>query len=211
VPTTGAPHNLPFPALTDPPNGPAQLQALAAQIAARLGYTGKSIIAGEESRTNGAYGLMPTPDRVQGVVLPTDGVLMILFQAAWKEEITMDARAALFIGSNQLKRATNAASPVVMETPHGIANTYRPLVSDPRYGVTVLASGTAYTGDVTTGQLVGGLSPYNFDTGGADDVSAGGAVFVFAAAGTYDVSVQFKAGGGVTVKNRKLWVRALAF
>ena len=35
---------------------------------------------------------------------------------------------------------------------------------------------------------------------------------VFAAAGTYDISVQFKASSGsVTVKNRKLWVWTMGF
>jgi hypothetical protein len=41
---------------------------------------------------------------------------------------------------------------------------------------------------------------------------AGGVVSMFAAAGTYTISVQFKAlSGSVTASNRKLWVQALSF
>jgi hypothetical protein len=44
------------------------------------------------------------------------------------------------------------------------------------------------------------------------NVPFGGPVKVFAAAGTYDISVQFKTSAGtLSVKNRKLWARAVAF
>ena len=61
--------------------------------------------------------------------------------------------------------------------------------------------GVAYASDVTTGQIV--------NVGGS---ASGGVVTVFAAAGTYDVSVQFLAvAGSVTVKERKLWVWVQGF
>src|ERR1044072_980378 len=63
---------------------------------------GKSIISTTESRTNTAYGLLTTPDRVQNIVLPTDGLIFILFHATWQQAVASAARAAIFIGANQL-------------------------------------------------------------------------------------------------------------
>ncbi len=58
----------------------------------------------------------------------------------------------------------------------------------------------SYLGDVTTGQIVGAR------TYGARFLT------IFAAAGTYKVSVQFKvATGKVTVKERKLWAWVVAW
>src|SRR4051812_30696281 len=38
---------------------------------------GKSIIASTDTRSNVAYGLLTNPDQVAGVVLPTDGLLIV--------------------------------------------------------------------------------------------------------------------------------------
>lgn len=163
---------------------------------------GKSIIATEESRTNVAYGTLTTPDRVSNIVLPTDGLLYIAFQAMWKESSSGAAKAAIFIGSDQLKIATAAAAPAVQETGLGVtANNYIPLASA-GLGLAIPSSfSAAYTGHVTTGQVVG-----------VNDTGRNGWVTVFAAAGTYTISIQFKAStGSVTAKERKLWVKAEAF
>jgi hypothetical protein len=66
---------------------------------------GKSIIATEESRTNAAFGTLPTADQVQNLVLPSGGLFRITFQGMWKESVAGAARAAIFIGANQLKIA----------------------------------------------------------------------------------------------------------
>lgn len=171
---------------------------------------GKSIIAATESRTNTAYGLLTTPDRVQ-VVLPADGLICVAYQATWQESVNAAARAAIFVGANQLKRAPSAAGggPVVQETAIALSGSGTAGIDWPLWtqtpGLASLSSGTvvggasSYTGDVTTGQIVG------------TDASAGQAL-IFAAAGTYDVSVQFKASSGsVTAKNRKLWVWTMGF
>jgi hypothetical protein len=189
---------------------------------------GQNPIATPESRTNTAYGLMTTPDRVQNVVLPTNGLIFVAFQALWQESVVDAARAALFIGSNQLKvRSVDTAAPATQGARTGAAinvNTYRPLVSS----AAGLASGTkgtvVSTSDVTTGQVVGAVDPDTtaspnlaMDIGGTEvdltgNGAAAGAVMVFAAAGTYDVSVQFKASSGsVTAKERTLWVWTQGF
>ena len=169
---------------------------------------GKSIIATEEARTNVAYGTLTTPDQVANLVLPTDGLIRVAYQAMWKESVNNTANAAIFFGANQIKIAdATTASPGVQEAANAKgADVYGPLYSAP-LGLSPGISGvgadtTAYTGDVTTGQLVGmaGATPN------------GGVCVVFAAAGTYTVSIQFRASSGtVTAKNRKLWVEAIGF
>lgn len=168
---------------------------------------GKSIIATEEGRTNTAYGTLTTPDRVQNIVLPTDGLIRVWFQAMWKESVDAAARAAIFVGSNQQTLAVaNVAAPAVIEAQCMMAsNTYGPLSSSffGLHGGPAGTSATAYTGDVTTGQAIGGT--YSTTT-------VGGPVDIFVAAGTYTISVQFKASSGtVTVKNRRLLVATEAF
>lgn len=170
---------------------------------------GKTIIATEESRTNTAFGTLTTPDQVSNVVLPTDGLIYIVYQAVWKQSASAAAQAAIFIGSNQLKvTSTGATSPQVqftLVTPNE-TNSYKPVFSFPQGLYSEGPTGAEYSGDVTTGQAVG-----------QDDLTTatgkrGGICTVFAAAGTYTVSVQFKASSGsVTAKNRKLWVWTQGF
>jgi hypothetical protein len=162
---------------------------------------GKSIIATAESRTNTSYGTLATPDRVQNVVLPTDGLLMIYFQARWQNSVSAAGSAALFIGANQLKIGYNASVPAVAESDGVLdAAEYMPLNSTFTGLETITGvSGVTYSGDVTTGQVVG--NPFY-----------GGPCTVFAAAGTYTVSVQYKStSGSVTVADRKLWVWSVGF
>jgi hypothetical protein len=188
---------------------------------------GKSIIATEESRSSSSYGLMTTPDRVSGIVLPTDGLLRIHYAAEIKGSSGNNARAAIFIGSNQLKiAANNSASPIAAETQilTQASNAYNRIAT---FEGGLLARGSldpsnaaihpTYTGDVTTGQA----SYVDFVTQPTDGASTGayavqvggGFCLVEAAAGTYDISVQFAAvsSGSVSVRNRRLRVDALAY
>lgn len=175
--------------------------------AAKLGLTdssdvrrGKSIIATSESRTSASYGLLSTPDRVQNVVLPTDGLIHIAYQALWKGPNT--SKAAIFLGSNQLKIASSGYAPQAAETAAATGSWWHPLVSAPGNGLVSTAGadpGQDTGSNVTTGQLIGHFG------------AAGGIAAVFAAAGTYDVSVQFKSGGTVSVKERALRVWTVGF
>lgn len=192
---------------------------LAAVVAAYVGVSqtgtvrrGKSVIATEEARTNVAYGKLTTPDQVSSVVLPTDGLICVAYHAMFKNSVTTAGRAAIFLGANQVKTADNGtAAPVVAEENGGnsAVDTYRPLYSGAGggsggTGLSLASSATAYTGDVTTGQLLGEV--------GAASAPTPGPVYIFAAAGTYDVSIQFRStSGSVTVKERKLWVWTMGF
>lgn len=214
---TGTPHSIPYPVAADPPAGHTQMQALATQVATRIGFVGQSIIATEESRTNTAYGLMTTADRVQNVVVPNNGIVQVRYHATWKQSVAGAAAAAIFIGANQTRcMQEGGTGPLVIERGLNTAQsgtTYRPLITDARSGLVTLDDDDgAYTGDVSTGQLLGGQSAVSFD-GVAGNASYGGAAeFFVITGGTFDISVQFKASSGsVSAKNRKLWVRVLPF
>jgi hypothetical protein len=182
--------------------------ALAEALLVKLGLTGgglarrgKCIIPGSESRTNVAYGLLATPDEVADIVLPTDGLIFVAYQALWQSSVNNAGVASLFLGANQVKAAQAGAVPQVVEPSTGATGSLWGVLCSSYIGLTSAVHGSQNTGDnVTTGQAVGmgnGIS---------------GVCAIFAAAGTYDVSVRFKASSGsVTAKDRRLWVWTLGF
>jgi hypothetical protein len=192
---------------------------------------GKSIIATTEGRTNVAFGLLTTPDRVQNIVLPTDGLICVAYKALW-DGGNGNGRAAIFIGANQLKVAENdspAAGAPVTQAAVGFGSMYKHLHTAP-FGITSFDANINDSTDVTTGQVVGGIAIAwsqeingttrtlsngafggNATTGGVN-VPFGGPCYIFAAAGTYDISIQFKCSSGtVNAKQRKLWVWTMGF
>jgi len=117
--------------------------------------------------------------------------ILVGYQALWKETVVAAASAALFLGSNQVAGAE------VGNTTGGTINVDKVLAT---HGGGLSSSPVIASAQVTTGQLLG--DPAN---------AVGGFCTIFAAAGTYDVSVQFKASSGtVTVNSRKLWVTTMA-
>jgi hypothetical protein len=208
-------------------NGNVDESNLANATAQRLGLnTGGNVgrgvftAAGPGTRTNAAYGqLSDGPDQITGIVLPTNGLIAIAYQAVWNESVDNTANATIFLGANQLRIAQgNAAAPPVQETVCGAGNGIdTPLATGPGGLMgNIGTAATAYTGDVTTGQIIGNATfaaAINGSTGNTSVVSPiGGPCYVFAAAGTYTVSVQFRASSGtVTAKNRKLWCWSVGF
>lgn len=157
---------------------------------------GKLSIATEESRTSTSYGTMPTPDQIQSVVLGSTGLLLVGFSGMFKSSGNSTGSAALFLNSTQLKTDAGSTAPSVAEVGTTGTDSYRHLISAPSG---LISGAGVWTGDVTTGQLL--------VTG-----SAGGFAVIFADAGTYTVSVQYKAtSGSVTAKNRNLWVTTMGF
>lgn len=214
---------LTYPQDSDSPDGPSQIQDLAQDVETRLGYAGarggKSIVSPEQQTTSASYVFLGTPDRVQGIDLPTDGLIVVAFQGLFKSSVASTGRAAIFLGATQLKarhgRAGAGSSVDVVEAPTtGIV--YSPLVSAGGAGLATIGSGADTTdADVTTGQAVGGIVE-NTQTlyvasgstgfGPSPGISAG-LCYIFAAAGTYDVGVKFKISSGtLSAKGRKLWV-----
>lgn len=196
---------LPYPEDTDAPDGAAQIKALADRldlVVPKL-YTPK-IIATEQSRNNESFGLLGTPDEIPSVVVPTDGLLLVGYSASVKSANSGAARAAIFLGANQLKIApwTEGTAPIKQEAEGNVGILSFSKVFSTATGLRFNSVG-AYSGDVTTGQLIGANSASS---------GVGGMTAIFAAAGTYNVSVQYRAGnpgGEVWAKERKLWVAVL--
>lgn len=195
---------LPYPEPEDAADVPKDMKALAeATEGAILGrgfkmYTPK-IINTEESRTNTAFGTMATADEIKSVVLPENGLMLIGYSANFKpSSLGVVAGAAIFLGSNQLK--SSGGTPTAQEaSSNGTALSKIVTFSG---GLGHMSPLEASGADVTTGQALGPKTP--------DGDLPGGFCPVFAAAGTYNVSVQFKASSGsVTAKERKLWVATL--
>jgi hypothetical protein len=192
-------------ALRDKFNGNIDADNLTPAEAVKLGLStaaivrrGVTVIVTEETRTNVAYGTLTTPDQVASVVVPTNGRIRIGYSALWKESVLNAARAAIFLGAVQLKVPQANGAPVVQEaaTSASSGDDYVSLSSS-AIGLASQGGGAALTVDssfVTTGQLLTGVAE------------------LWAAAGTYTISVQFKASSGtVSVKQRQLWVETLGY
>lgn len=148
------------------------------------------VIAKEESRESATYGTLATPDEIKEVVVPENGIVLIGYSAKFKSSVSASGAAAIFLNANQLKEYTTEPKDIAAGT---TATTFRNLTSSWR-GLSTASAGEAIGADVTTGQLIGSSL-------------AGGLAAVFLAAGTYTVSVRFKAvEGKVTAKERRLWV-----
>jgi hypothetical protein len=174
-------------------NSSNQLEASGIAENAKLGRWYKPVsIATEQTRESTSYGTLTTPDEIKEVVLPENGLIAIGYMAKWQSSVSANGNAAIFIGANQVKNTTIA---VVQEV--NTSGTELQVLATSSFGLAQTGGSTAFT---TTGQI---LSP-----GAAN----GGFCYVFAAAGTYNVSIQFKAPSGkVTAKERKLWVGVLGF
>lgn len=191
------------------PDYQSPIEAIGTSLAQKLGISnasgvrrGKRIINDEHVRTNTSYGLLTTPDQVENVVLPTDGLIVIAYQALFKSSVQGAGEAAIFIGSNQLKgRQPNTADPTVdsAETVTNATDRFCALSTSGEGLVSDNAS-VSHGGEISTGQVI------------SADPGEGGPCYVFASAGTYTVSVQFRAtSGSVTVRERKLFVWTMAF
>jgi hypothetical protein len=154
---------------------------------------GHASIATEQERENVAFGLLATPDEVS-VTLPENGLIFLLYQAQWKSSVAAAGRACIFLEGNEVQGLVGATKP------GGVATTSGTVFN------TLLSQGSAGSGGaglrteavagayVATGEL-------------ASDFTV-----IRAAAGTYKVSVRYRAtSGSVGVKERKLQVEARAF
>jgi hypothetical protein len=178
----------------------------------RGGAGGVCSIATSEARTNTAYGTHTTPDVVKNIVVPANALVLVSYQALWASSIVDAGRAALFIGSNQLKvqQSGSPPAPTVQEASNsarGAAGDFVPLGSS-QSGLKSgwVAGGISSSSDVTTGMVLG-------PGAGATGESFGGPIWVTKlAAGTYDFSIKTKsASGSVTLKERVLTVAVIGF
>jgi len=162
---------------------------LAAEAKAFTWYTPK-VIATEETRSSTSFGTLTTADSIAGVVMPENGLMAIGYSGFMKSSVASAGRVAIFLGANQLKKVVNSEFQVQEVSTNGTGFGY----------VTTMDEGLFRTGEThasplpTTGVVLGAQS-------------YGGMTYVQAAAGTYTISIQYKATSGtVTAKERKLWV-----
>lgn len=168
-----------------------------------------SVISTEESRESETYGTLTTPDEVKGVELAENGLILVLYQATWEATKKEGGLAEIFLGTNALVAAAKGEvkprDTASRARTSAVEEKWGPLHSVPVGLRTWEDTFVSYTGDLTTGQAVGAVP-------NSTGIGYGGPCYIFAAAGTYDVSVRFRqAGGGkVTAKNRHLWVGTLS-
>lgn len=185
---------------------------------------GYSIIATSEAFTQTGYATSTTADLITELVVPTGGLIEVMFFATWQESVGQAASAALFLNSTQATMAAKAGAgafgPNGQNAGTGSTNAAvaRPLLST-FGGLVGLGQTTgAYSGDSTTGQIVGaGASGGDLLVGAAGGSSwtptvGGGPCYLFAAAGTYHLTVQYKStSGSITVSSRRLYARVIDF
>lgn len=163
---------------------------------------GKFIQATAGTRASNVYGdLSNGPDQVAGIILPVDGLIFVFYQAVWQASVANDGQAAFYINNLPVAGRTPTNVEPTFPAMPSVAGRDIPLVSYPEgfNGILTGATPGNYTGDVTTGQILG------FGAGG-------GPAIIMAQAGTYTVSVRFRAlTGSVTVKNRIMRVRTKSF
>jgi hypothetical protein len=185
---------------------------------------GTANIAAGQGTTSTTYTTLSTPDQVAGIVLPSNGLLIIGYHAIWQESVAGIGRAAIFLGANQLKipSSTGSAGSLVTQaaaTNNSSAIVNLPLATTANGLMSTNVGAGSYPGDTTTGQIIGisgNGGSLQQELGGTVISSGsvgGGPCMVFATAGTYTISVQYKvsAAGTVTASNRQLWVQAIPF
>lgn len=176
------------------------------------GARGATNIATSQSTSSASYTTLATPDQVTGIVLPTNGLISVWYQATWQESVSGAARATIFLGGNAVQIVSGNGLLQGFAGMGGTANNATALASWSGGLVSANALAGGYTGDATTGQVVGiAAGTVSVGQNVTGDVAAG-PCHLFAAAGTYTVAVEFKcSSGSVTASNRKLWVEAKAF
>lgn len=176
----------------------------------------KLAIPEESSTSSAAYGLLDPADLIENVSLPTDGVIFVMYEAAFKSSSLDAGAAAIFLGDTQLTVGlVQQSAPQAQEAPTSGAAIYQYLTTTP-CGLAA-SQGTVIQGNVSSGQAVA-LAPDSGGIGGnlrhrlggvlhTYAAPAGGPCAIFATAGNYDISIRFKTSAGtLSVKERKLWV-----
>lgn len=153
------------------------------------------IIPTEETRENTSFGKLATADEIKEVIVPENSLILVNYSGLVKNSVGGTLRASLFIGANQLKKFGSSEAPPVQES-SGLTNTsnWGTVVSSAT-GIQIIDNLTGSNSFVTTGLVAA--------TGGQ------GAPFYIQklAAGTYNISIQFKSSSGsITAKERLLQV-----
>ena len=180
------------------------LSATAAQSAGvnQSGQTvkGAAVIGTSQNTSSSTFATLATPDQVTGIVLPAGGLIFVYYRALWSNTTSQGGQAAIFLNSTQLQIDSGGAAPVAQQAvSNTTSSTQCGLVAWPAGLFSNTSASNVTVSDPTTGLLLG-------------SGNAGGGSMITAAAGTYTVSIQFKASAGTTtVAGRRLYVQAVSF
>lgn len=155
------------------------------------GSRGYNYVATDELIPNGALAVLPTPDRVTGIVVPTNGLLRIAFRGL----VTVQGGANIYIGGNPLTIPNTNGAPTV-PTPGWSASPvgdWEWLHTTATGLVAVQSTGGAASAPTATQPMT--IQP----------------VTVEVPAGTYTVEVRMGTAVSGRAKERKLWVEAVPY
>jgi hypothetical protein len=222
---------LPYPEDTDAPNAPAQIKALDELVEKYLLRGGQLLQvrnAAEQSISTspGTYQELGTPDKTGKLKIATGGLIVVEYEALWKESVKGIARAAIHINGVQLKAAMIAASAGTPQTVAGMiptassnANRYCPLISSPiglvggstgaEAGHTLVATGMASAmianpSAASTARFAASIGTEQVAMG--EGIAGGPCVIRDLPEGEYEISVRYMIteAGSVTAKERRL-------
>lgn len=177
---------------------------------------GLTTIDTEQATTSTTLTSLPTPDVVRGIVLPTDGLLFVLFRGLWRLVGASNA-AAVALTLNGVPATTvvpdGAGVAAAIQTALGTNGTsWSTVFSSGESGTGLRAGSSSSSNAGTSGNLWS-----NGATGTAlAGVHGWSPIVIEAPAGTYDVGVVWRVGGGgsggtLSAKNRKLRVWTQGF
>jgi hypothetical protein len=196
---------------------------LAAAFGQRLGASstaivrsGRSIVATEESTTSATYTLLTTHDEVANVAVASGALLLIRFFALGRVIGAPAGHAGLFLNSTQviIPDGVNGNGNLPVEVGFIGSTNYGPLVTGFNFDTSYTTGGRGLVWlpntladasvNASSGTVLAGCNPGS--TGGR--ASAGQELAIKVAAGTYTVSMRFKAAAGATtwMKERYLYV-----
>lgn len=166
--------------------------------------------ATEETTTSASYADLTSPDVVENIVLPDDGLIFLAYRSRIKCPGGGGVGyAAIHLNSTQIKIPASTDAALRNQEDGASTGYYYPMTSE-GYGLkTVLEIPGVDTADPSgTGTIIGG----RYNTGSTYG-HHGGLTIIEADAGTYDIGIKYKVTGGATfyVKSRKLWVFAEAY
>lgn len=176
------------------------------------------VIAGPHSTESTSYVFLTEEDKIEGIEVATGAIVMLLYDATWEDNSGAIARAAVFVGANQLKAvAGNGAYSVVEARNNGLPNRKLPLLSH-SIGLVGAETNGETEGEVppTTGVAMANIEKGLYAVNGTNkEVAApmpGNACFIrHLPAGTYAIGVKFKANtaGKVTARERRLIIATI--
>lgn len=221
---TGVPHELPYPEGTDDADVPSDMGALANRLDARLPVRDlkHKHTTGQQTTTSTSIVSLGTPDKVTGIQVEDDGLLLVRFFAMASSVVDDDdaAAAAIYIDNVQAKLPyeDGSASPSAPIYGQSAADEFGYLLSSAAIGLDFAATDHQNPVIASTGTILGG---FEFGTGGIFGPGSGNGTFkgmedcyiAGLPAGQYDVEIKYRANSDGTilrVKERHLWVASLA-